>query len=67
MISLTIDLHPISRVFRRGNRIRMAITGADAGNALTPIVEPPPVITVHRQQRHASHVVLPVILPGWRR
>ena len=61
VVTLTFDLHPVSRVFRRGGRIRIAITGADAGNALTPVIQPPPVVTLRREQRFPSHVVLPVI------
>ena len=60
---LAFDLHPLSRVFRRGSRIRVAITGADAGNALTPVLEPPPSITVYREPEFASHIVLPVMEP----
>ena len=59
--SLTFDLHPISRIFRRGNRIRLGITGADAGNARTPVIDPPPVISVHRDRQCSSYVVLPII------
>ena len=64
VVLLTFDLHPISRVFRRGRRLRVAITGADAENALTPVIDPPPVIRCHRGGTHASHIVLPVIAPS---
>lgn len=60
-VRLTFDLHPISRVFRRGRRIRVAITGADVDNTLTPAVDAPPVITMYRNLRRPSHIVLPVI------
>lgn len=62
-VLLRFDLHPLSRVFRRGRRIRLALTGADADNALTPALDPPPVLRTHRGGSHASHVVLPVIPP----
>jgi putative CocE/NonD family hydrolase len=61
VVALTFDLHPISRVFRRGARIRVAVTGADAGNALTPALDPPPLVTVYREQQFPSHVILPVV------
>lgn len=61
VVTLTLDLHPISRVFRRGARIRIAITCADAGNALTPVTQPPPMVTVFREPQRPSHVVLPII------
>ncbi|MEO6528746.1 MAG: CocE/NonD family hydrolase [Gemmatimonadaceae bacterium] len=59
---LRFDLHPVSRVFRRGRRLRVAITGADVDNASTPVLHPPPVLTIHRSVRHPSHISLPVIL-----
>lgn len=62
-VHLTFDLHPVSRLVKRGQRIRVAITGADHGNALTPRRDPPPVIRVDRSAARPSHVVLPVI-PG---
>ena len=61
---LAIDLHPTSRVFRRGRRIRVTITGADVDNALTPVIEPPPTITCYRNVGRPSHIVLPVIPHG---
>jgi putative CocE/NonD family hydrolase len=61
VVKLTFDLHPISKVFRRRRRIRIAITGADAGNALTPAMRSAPVVTVYRHQGFPSHVILPLI------
>lgn len=58
---LRFDLHPVSRVLRRGCRLRVAITGADLDNASTPVLDPPPVLVVHRNTRHSSHILLPVI------
>jgi putative CocE/NonD family hydrolase len=62
-VALAFDLHPISRVFRRGRRLRLAITGADADNAATPILDRPPRLSLCRNARFASHLVLPVIPP----
>lgn len=58
---LRFDLHPVSRVIRRGRRLRVAITGADVDNASTPVLDPPPTLTVHRSARCPSHILLPVI------
>jgi putative CocE/NonD family hydrolase len=60
-VQLVFDLQPISRLFRRGHRIRFSITGADADNFETPIREPASVIRVLRNVRRASFVDLPVI------
>jgi uncharacterized protein len=60
-VQLVFDLHPVSRILERGRRIRIAITGADDGNALTPRSDPPIRLFVHRNSVHPSHVVLPVI------
>ncbi|MBA2526123.1 MAG: hypothetical protein H0V18_10125 [Pyrinomonadaceae bacterium] len=60
-VRLSFDLHPVSRVFRRGRQIRVAITGADVDNARTPVIDPPPQIKFYRNARYASYIVLPVI------
>lgn len=60
VVPLTFDLHPVSRLVKRGRRLRVAITGADAGNAQTPAVHPPPRLYVRRDAAHPSHVLLPV-------
>jgi putative CocE/NonD family hydrolase len=60
-VELVLDLLPISNIFDAGHRIRVTITGADQGNALTPVLSPPPQVSVHRNARHASHIVLPII------
>ena len=62
-IELQFDLLPVAYRFRSGNRIRISITGADAGNFDTPIINPAPTVTMLRDARHPSHVDLPVLLP----
>jgi putative CocE/NonD family hydrolase len=58
---LTFDLLPTSYLFRAGHRIRVALACADKDHfALIPPT--PPTITVYREARRASHVVLPVVL-----
>lgn len=57
---LTFDLFPVARRFPRGSHVRLTLTCADADNALTPRLDPPPVLAVVRGAEHPSHLVLPV-------
>lgn len=61
--ALTFDLLPISHLFRKGHRIRLAIAGADVDHFANP-PGPPPKIRVHRSAALASHVVLPCVRGG---
>jgi putative CocE/NonD family hydrolase len=58
---LVFDLHPTSRLFPAGSRIRVTLTCADRGNLLTPELPGPPEIRVHRDAVHPSRIVLPVV------
>jgi uncharacterized protein len=58
---LTFDLHPTSKIFAVGNRIRVTIVGADKDNTLTPKLSPVPKVSIHRNAEHASFITLPVI------
>lgn len=59
-VELTFDLLPTSYLFRAGHRIRVAVACADRDHfALIPPA--PPTITVYREARRASHVVLPMV------
>jgi putative CocE/NonD family hydrolase len=58
---LQFDLHPTSNVFNTGHRIRLTITCADKDNAETPELSPPPTVTIYRNRKHPSYVILPVI------
>lgn len=60
-VELVFDLHPTSRVFKRGSRIRVAVTCADADNVRTEELSPRPTVTVHRTAKHPSGIVLPVV------
>ena len=57
---ITFDLLPISYLFRRGSRIRMAVAGADRHHYI-PLPGPPPTIQIHRSGKQPSHIVLPVV------
>jgi len=60
-VELVFDLLPISHQFRKGNRIRISVTCADADNFETPTLNPLPKIRVSRNSVHASFVEFPII------
>jgi putative CocE/NonD family hydrolase len=60
-VELAFDLHPTSNVFDRGHRIRVTITCADKDNFFTPVLSPPPTVTVYHNASYASHITLPII------
>jgi len=60
-VELVFDLLPTSNIFDAGHRIRITITGADAGTYATPRLDPPPTVSVYRNIEHSSYVVLPII------
>jgi predicted acyl esterase len=57
---LHFDLMPTGHLFDAGHRIRVAITHADEGNALTIPMTPPPTVEVFFGGKHASFIELPV-------
>ncbi|NQZ99450.1 MAG: CocE/NonD family hydrolase [Myxococcales bacterium] len=60
---LVLALHPTSNIFNAGNRIRLTIVGADAGNFATPVLDPAPVVSIYRDREHASYITLPLVSP----
>ncbi len=60
-VELALDLLPTSYLFRAGNRIRITIAYADAGNFDTPRLDPAPLIRLLRDAVHTSMVELPVV------
>jgi len=60
-VKLSIVILPISNIVDAGNRIRVAITGADAGNFRTLELSPPPGIRLFRDSARPSHIELPII------
>ena len=60
-VELVLDLHPTSNLFDAGHRIRVTVTCADHDNALTPVLEPAPTVTIYRNTDYPSRIVLPVI------
>ncbi|MGK5519262.1 CocE/NonD family hydrolase [Micromonospora sp. URMC 107] len=64
---LEIELHPIAYRFAAGDRIRLAITGADADNALTVVRDVAPVLTVRHDADAAPTLELPHAVAPERR
>jgi predicted acyl esterase len=61
-VELIFELLPTSHIFAAGHRLRFTLTGADADNALTPRLDPPPSIRVYTEAGRASYVAMPLIL-----
>jgi putative CocE/NonD family hydrolase len=61
IVELVFDMYPISYVFRRGNRIRVTITGANAPIYPGIVEDPPPTVNIYHGSGHASCIELPVI------
>jgi putative CocE/NonD family hydrolase len=60
-IELVFDLLSTSHRFQEGNRVRVAIVFADAGNFETPLLDPAPEVRLLRDANHLSFVELPVV------
>ena len=58
---LTFELYAMANRFDRGNRIRVTIVGIDRGNTQTPMLDPPPAVTVFRSPRYPSRIELPTL------
>jgi putative CocE/NonD family hydrolase len=58
---LVFDLLPTSYLFQDGNRIRITVAFADAGNFDTPRLDPPPTLKLLCGSDYPSYVELPVI------
>ena len=58
---MVFDLMPTSYRVKRGNRIRLTVAFADAGNFDTPILDPVPMVKLYRSQEYPSWVELPVV------
>jgi putative CocE/NonD family hydrolase len=63
IVELAFDLYPISYVFRRGNRLRVTITGANAPIYPGIKEEPAPKVTVYNYEAFNSYIELPVTDP----
>jgi len=64
---LTFELYPTANLFEKGHRIRVSVVGNDRGNTTTPILDPPPTVTLFHTSKHPSRIELPVLLDdSWR-
>jgi putative CocE/NonD family hydrolase len=59
---MVFDLLPTSYQFQEGNRIRITVAFADAGNFDSPILDPLPTIKLVRNPVYPSYLELPVIV-----
>jgi len=64
-VEMIFDLLPTSKLFHKGNRIRISITCADSDNFKTPLLYPVPEVRIFRNPDHVSFIDLPVV-PGDR-
>ncbi len=58
---ISLTLYPISTVFKKGHRIRVAIAGYDQGLGDRYPKEGDPVLTIERNRHHASNIDLPIV------
>ena len=58
-MSLTFSQHRMSST--PGHRLRVTVTCADKDNALTPVLSPPPDVSIYRCGEYASYLDFPVI------
>jgi len=58
---LEFNLRPVGMVFEKGSRIRILITGADAGNSKQVEVFPPPSMTIFSGLNSESKISLPIL------
>jgi putative CocE/NonD family hydrolase len=61
VVEVSFELLPTSYLFQRGHRIRVSIACAEEATALTSILDPPPLVSIHRRGAYLSHIVLPVV------
>lgn len=57
---ISFDLLPTSYTFRRGNRLRVAVSGADSDHVL-PMPGAPARWRVHRSATYPSRIMLPIV------
>ncbi len=60
IVELTFPIQPVAYLFNRGNRIRVAIMGADRDNTEAP-PHPYANVSIHVGGDRASHVSLPLL------
>jgi putative CocE/NonD family hydrolase len=60
-VELVFDFYPISYIFRKGNRIRLTVTGSLQSDYAGFIEDPPPRITIYHSASRMSYLELPEI------
>jgi putative CocE/NonD family hydrolase len=59
-VELVFDLLPTAYHFQTGNRLRITVAFADADSFNTPQLDPAPLVSLLRDEVHASFVEIPV-------
>ena len=59
LVTLTADMQPTAHLFKKGSRVRLVVTGADADNYITTPLSPAPSITIGTGGPEASFISLP--------
>jgi putative CocE/NonD family hydrolase len=59
---ISFDLMPTANVFNKGHRIRVTITCANTGWDELLKATPSPAVTLYRNKKFASNIILPVLL-----
>jgi len=60
IVELSFYMVPTSIVLHEGNRIALAIMGADADNTTGIVFDELPIVSIHRGPDHASGIELPI-------
>ena len=58
---IDLALYPTSVYLRAGQRLRLTISNADLGQWDTPVLSPPPTVSIFHEESHPSYVTLPFI------
>lgn len=59
LVTLSADMQPTAHLFKKGSRVRLVITGADAENYITTPLSPAPTLTIATGGAQASFISLP--------
>lgn len=60
-VELVLDLHPTSKIFAAGSRIRVFVSCRDRDDAPASRRDPAPEIRLHRGGHQPSRIILPVV------
>ena len=64
VVELAFDMYPTSYIFRKGNRIRITVTGSFRQTYPGMKEDPAPTVSIYRDAKYKSHITLPIIPPA---